>query len=1111
MDVDNEALPDISSGFNNTSNIIGRQVVQKNMTPDEKASSKRTREEFEGKVTTDSINLLRTPNSVNSNTANKTEYFTPNSYNERTPNSNFKSNGKDNESSFQESSNISSRQTASIDQIPKNEDGSLSVYWYDACEELIKNEPVVILFCKIYDPSSKQYHSISLVFRNLQRVLFVFPKLKPGNNNEDSYSLEDIYEEFEYLRKSKFSYIKNYKTKKVKRKYCFELPIPHREYTLLKVSYPAEFGTLPSNLQGEKFDYIFGKNSSLLERLMLKLKLKGPCWLKVTNFEQPLRFTVSWSNFEVDLRGIKDCVQIDTRKLPSPPLKVLSISTKYITNNGVNELFCICAALKENYIMDNGIGDTQCQPLVVIRKLDNLGLKMDAYDVFKKKYGEKNFLIGQNENAIINQFIGKLSQFDPDVIVGHGLYTGHMEMILNRISQLKLANWSKIGKLKREVIPKFLQSSSLGNVYVRNCIMGRLICDTLVSCKDLVRESNYQLSYLSQKYLNQQLVEVDTNIQIPQSNHITEFQNLLDITLNEAYLSFALMDKFGILPLTKELTSIAGNLWNKSLQNSRADRCEMLLNHEFYRLKYLLPDKITKSEKLEDYGDGEGIVTETEGKRKPQYSGGLVLDPITGLYDTIVLLLDFNSLYPSIIQEYNICFTTVTRKPTQVFNYIEEKKKPKKTGEVQKVDDEDIDINIAAVKSVKEKAILPSVLESLVQKRRAVKELIKKEKDKFKLSMLEIKQKAIKLSANSLYGYLGYKNSKYFAKAIAALITLQGRNILGETVKLVRDKLNLQVIYGDTDSIMINSLTNDLQKALELGQEVKRNINTRYKLLEMELDGVFKSILLLKKKKYAALKFDNPYDPNSKLTEEHKGLDLVRRDWCDLSKEIGKSLLKLILSNKSKDEIINLIFALLNEVTDKMDKNEYPISYYQIVKQLTKNIEDYTDIKSQPHVKVAKRLKESGDSSVKVSSFIQYVICIDKENPGTKTLADKAFHPKELETNSNLTLDLLWYKQNQILASVSRLCKHITEIDMYQLATHLGIDSAKYNSMVSKKNLSEDNTDIIMENETVIKLFAKYGINLKCPKCGKERNMNKIVETKTNVISLVKCDSVIIV
>ena len=64
----------------------------------------------------------------------------------------------------------------------------------------------------------------------------------------------------------------------------------------------------------------------------------------------------------------------------------------------------------------------------------------------------------------------------------------------------------------------------------------------------------------------------------------------------------------------------------------------------------------------------------------------------------------------------------------------------------------------------------------------------------------------------------------------------------------------LQVIYGDTDSIMIATNSTDMEKVMQLGEEAKRAINKHYKLLEIDIDGVFKSMLLLKKKKYAAVK-----------------------------------------------------------------------------------------------------------------------------------------------------------------------------------------------------------------------------------------------------------------
>lgn len=118
------------------------------------------------------------------------------------------------------------------------------------------------------------------------------------------------------------------------------------------------------------------------------------------------------------------------------------------------------------------------------------------------------------------------------------------------------------------------------------------------------------------------------------------------------------MFKLSIIPLTKQLTNIAGNLWFRSLQNARAERNEYLLLHEFKAKKFITPDKnATKREqKLNPtnlYGEeGEEEAGPKKGgkkRAKAAYAGGLVLAPKQGFYDHYVLLLDFNSLYPSII------------------------------------------------------------------------------------------------------------------------------------------------------------------------------------------------------------------------------------------------------------------------------------------------------------------------------------------------------------------------------------------------------------------------------------------------------------------------------
>ena len=119
---------------------------------------------------------------------------------------------------------------------------------------------------------------------------------------------------------------------------------------------------------------------------------------------------------------------------------------------------------------------------------------------------------------------------------------------------------------------------------------------------------------------------------------------------------FQCICELNALPLALQITQVAGNVMSRTLLGGRAERNEFLLLHAFHEKGYIVPDKqygkkaaIKASEDPEENTEPEATNTKG-GKRKPAYTGGLVLEPKKGLYDTFILLMDFNSLYPSIIQ-----------------------------------------------------------------------------------------------------------------------------------------------------------------------------------------------------------------------------------------------------------------------------------------------------------------------------------------------------------------------------------------------------------------------------------------------------------------------------
>ncbi len=513
----------------------------------------------------------------------------------------------------------------------------------------------------------------------------------------------------------------------------------------------------------------------------------------------------------------------------------------------------------------------------------------------------------------------------------------------------------------------------------------------------------------------------------------------------------AIAAKVQILPLTKQLTNLAGNSWNKTLNGGRAERNEYILLHDFHRQKYICPDKISAWEKKQIQQAAElkararakagGATTASSNavanSKKDKFKGGLVFEPKRGLWDKYILVMDFNSLYPSIIQEFNIDFTTVERPPTQG---LEDDEAAAALVAATNADGEAGADTVAAEtdkipdvpSSDVDQGVLPRIIAQLVARRRQVKSLMKdKSATPSQLMQWNIKQLALKLTANSMYGCLGFENSRFYARPLAALTTFKGREILTATKDLAESML-LDVIYGDTDSVMINTNATEYREALRIGQEFKKSVNERYRLLEIDIDGVFERMLLLQKKKYAAVLVDE----DGKRTTEIKGLDMKRREYSALSKNVSNYVLDQILSGQATELVVEHIHEYLSDMADKIKRGEVALDDYIIFKRLGKNPEDYPDVKSQPHVQVALRMKARGGSA-RMGDVIPYIFCLGEDGASsTKSAqADRAHHPDELrKKDSELKVDYEHYLALQILPPVERLCESIEGTDRSRLA-----------------------------------------------------------------------------
>ncbi len=508
--------------------------------------------------------------------------------------------------------------------------------------------------------------------------------------------------------------------------------------------------------------------------------------------------------------------------------------------------------------------------------------------------GEENqFLAGddRNDKPVIQQFVTYVRQFDPDIIVSFGANARDWDYLIKRSHRLEKTFDVDRGKKEPHTsIYGHVSFTGIANVDLADFM------DVFPEVK--VKTLSNLASYLG-IMKNQSGIDIEDVEFADYWDDQQKREALKQFSLNNArkiqgsaklLLDFAMqLSSLVSLPLDHVMTAAVGF------------RVEWFLIKQTRKVGELIPRRIEQPYRT--------------------YVGGLVLKPKPGLHGNIAVL-DFKSMYPNIMIRYNLSPDT----------YIA-------PGEPEP------SVGVYEAPEVKHRfrkappGFYKETLTYLIEVRNKIRLEMKTLKPStVEYSILDARQKAVKIITNAAYGYAGWVGARWYIKPVAEAASAWGRQTILSATRLAEDK-GLTIIYGDTDSIF---LTNDEKKLLELQTEIKKNLG-----LEVEVGEVYKRIFFTEaKKRYAGLRLDGTLDI--------VGLEVIRGDWAEVAKKVQEHVLEIILKEQSPQKAVDYVHTVIEELKQR----KIPFHDLIIWKTLTKPPDQYA-IKA-PHVEAAKMLREKG-------------------------------------------------------------------------------------------------------------------------------------------------------
>ncbi|MGX9461710.1 DNA polymerase II [Shewanella sp. A14] len=537
----------------------------------------------------------------------------------------------------------------------------------------------------------------------------------------------------------------------------------------------------------------------------------------------------------------------------------------------------------------------------------------------------------KDEVELIQRLIAWFSDYDPDIIIGWAVVTFDLALLYKRcaLHQIPLTIGRGDTELSWKVADKYRPETL--------SLPGRVVLDGI----DWLKAAFYQFDSFSLESVSRHLLAEGKAIDHVENRgqeitHLfeTDKNALAFYNLTDCRLVWDIFEKTQLLDFALERAKLTGLEFGR-VGASIAAFYHLYLPH-LHRSGFVAPAHPA-----------------SQGLESP---GGYVMSSIPGYYKD-VLVLDFKSLYPSIIRTFLI-------DPKGLIEGLHDSN--------CNVDNTTVDGYLGA-KFSRNKPILPALIASLAEQR----ERAKRDKN------APLSQ-AIKIIMNSLYGVLGSRGCVFHDAKLASSITMRGHQIMKLTKQWI-EECGYQVIYGDTDSTFVwlgnHHGINDIQA---VGEHLSTSITQRwlewcadeYQLdsyLELEFETHFEQFIMPtlrgsdegSKKRYVGAVLND----TQQLKLTFKGMEQVRSDWSPIARRMQYHLYELFFKG---EDVIDYLSNELAAIKSGARDNELIFK-----KRLRRNVEDYT-AKSSPHVKAAKQLAQLLDdvNVTRKGQQIKYVMTL---------------------------------------------------------------------------------------------------------------------------------------